>query len=57
MPAFRGSLSAGDLADLVTFVRSHFSRKTAWPNVTAHVADARAAERDGDRRPRSAVFH
>ncbi len=45
MPAFRGSLSASDLADLVSFVRSHFSRKPAWPNVIAHIAEARAAER------------
>jgi len=44
MPAFLGSLSASDLADLVTFVRSHFSRKPAWPNVTAHIAEARAVE-------------
>lgn len=44
MPAFRGSLSASDLADLVRFVRSHFSRKPAWPNVIAHIAKARAAE-------------
>lgn len=44
MPAFGGSLSASDLADLVTFVRGHFSRKPAWPNVPNHVAEARAAE-------------
>jgi mono/diheme cytochrome c family protein len=45
MPAFGGSLSVGDLADLVTFVRSHFSREPAWSNVTDHVAKARVAKR------------
>jgi mono/diheme cytochrome c family protein len=44
MPAFGGSLSASDLADLVAFVRGHFSRKPVWPNVPNHVAQARAAE-------------
>jgi mono/diheme cytochrome c family protein len=44
MPAFRGSLSASNLADLVTFVRAHFSRKPAWSNVTTHIDEARAAE-------------
>jgi hypothetical protein len=44
MPAFRGSLSASDLADLLTFIRGHFSRKPAWPNVTADIARARSAE-------------
>ena len=44
MPAFGGSLSASDFADLVTFVRGHFSRKPAWSNVPNHVAEARAAE-------------
>jgi hypothetical protein len=44
MPAFRGSISASNLADLVMFVRGHFSRKPAWSDVTAHIAEARATE-------------
>ena len=44
MPAFGGSLSASDLADLVTFVRSRFSEKPAWSNVSVLITEARAAE-------------
>ncbi len=43
MPAFGGGLSDSDLADLVTFVRGHFSKQPAWPNVAATVAEVRAA--------------
>jgi mono/diheme cytochrome c family protein len=45
MPAFGGGLSNRELADLVTFVRSHFSRKPAWSNVVDLVAEMRPSRR------------
>ena len=45
MPAFGRSLSASDLADLVAFVRSHFSQEPAWQKLPAHIAETRNHER------------
>jgi mono/diheme cytochrome c family protein len=42
MPAFGLTLSDEQIADLVTFVRSRFSDKPAWPDVAAHVRAARS---------------
>ena len=43
MPAFGGSLSDGDLADLAAFVRSHFSEEPAWSDLPATVAGVRSS--------------
>jgi mono/diheme cytochrome c family protein len=41
MPAFGGGLSDRDLTDLVTFVRSHFSKKPAWSDLADIIAEMR----------------
>jgi mono/diheme cytochrome c family protein len=41
MPAFGGGLSNRDLTDLVTFVRSHFSKKPAWSDLADIIAETR----------------
>lgn len=43
MPAFGGALSDTEFADLVAFVRGHFSKQPAWSNVGAGVKEIRAA--------------
>ncbi len=43
MPAFDASLNDLDMTNLVLFVRSHFSRNDAWPDVPQLVAQMRAA--------------
>jgi mono/diheme cytochrome c family protein len=42
MPAFGQTLTDEQITDLVTFVRSRFSDRPAWPDVAAHVRDARS---------------
>lgn len=44
MPAFGGALSDADLADLVTFMRGHFSKRPAWIDVPATIATIRAVK-------------
>jgi mono/diheme cytochrome c family protein len=43
MPAFGGSLSDADLADLASFVRSHFSEAPAWNDLAARVVEIRGS--------------
>lgn len=39
MPAFGNSLSGEDMANLVRFVRAHFSRNPPWTNVEERIAE------------------
>ena len=43
MPAFGGSLSDDNFADLVAFVRHHFSKQPAWSGIPALVKSTRSA--------------
>ena len=42
MPAFGQSLSDEQITDLVTFIRTRFSDKPAWPDVAGKVRAARS---------------
>lgn len=44
MPGFRGALSEEDLVALAAFLRAHFSREPAWPDLAARVAAIRAGD-------------
>lgn len=44
MPHFGGSLGEEDLTNLVKFVRAHFSKSPAWPDVAKHVSEVRASQ-------------
>ena len=41
MPGFSGALTDPQIVALATYVRSHYSRQPAWPNVAAALADVR----------------
>jgi hypothetical protein len=43
MPAFGGSLSDDNFADLVAFVRHHFSKQPAWSGIPELVKSTRSA--------------
>jgi mono/diheme cytochrome c family protein len=44
MPAFGGSLNNEDLANLVAFVRYHFSKQPAWSDVPVQIGKIRAGK-------------
>lgn len=44
MPPLGGGLSDEDMTNLVTFVRAHFSKQPAWPDVAAKVKEVRGAK-------------
>jgi mono/diheme cytochrome c family protein len=44
MPPFGGSLSDTDLADLMAFLRSHYSKQPAWTDVRARIVEIRAVQ-------------
>jgi mono/diheme cytochrome c family protein len=45
MPGFATALTDRQIADLLTYVRSHFSRQPAWSNIEADIRDARSGKR------------
>jgi mono/diheme cytochrome c family protein len=45
MPGFAGALSEAQLADLVVYLRAHFSDKGPWTDVAKHVRDAMTRNR------------
>lgn len=44
MPRFGGNLGEEEMTNLVKFVRAHFSRNPAWPDVDKHVSQVRASQ-------------
>lgn len=45
MPGFAGALSEAQLADLIVYLRAHFSDKGPWTDVAKHVRDAMTRNR------------
>jgi mono/diheme cytochrome c family protein len=45
MPGFAGALSEAQLADLIVYLRAHYSDKGPWTDVAKHVRDAMTRNR------------
>jgi mono/diheme cytochrome c family protein len=41
MPGFSGALTDSQIVALADYVRAHYSRGQAWPNIAAALADSR----------------